>query len=383
VKPIYLDYNASTPVDPVVVEAMEPYLRRDFGNPSSDHAYGYRTKSAVRTAREQVAELLDVEADEVIFTSGGSEANNLAIKGIAYALRKQGNHLITSAVEHPSVTRSVQYLQKLGWDVSFIPVDSYGRVSSLQVAAAITERTVLISIMQANNEVGTIQAIRAIAEVAHRQGVLLHTDASQTIGKLPVSRAELDVDLLSVAGHKFYAPQGVGALIVRHGLVLEPLIHGAGHENHQRAGTENVASLVGLGQAAVLARQRLVEYTQRTLALRDILQQQIVERLPFALLNGHPVERLPNTLNLSFPGIDAAQLLSRIRDHVACSTGSACHAGRAEPSAVLLAMGQTRELASAALRLSLGWNSTKEEVLQAAAAIAEAVASLQDQRELS
>jgi cysteine desulfurase len=248
-KPIYLDYNATTPVDPAVAEAMEPYLREHFGNPSSDHDYGYQTRSAMQTAREQLAALLGVEPGEVIFTSGGSEANNLAIKGLAYALRERGNHIITSAVEHPAVIGPLQFLQRQGYCVTVLPVDSYGRVDPAQVADAITDETILISIMHANNEVGTIQAMRAIAEVAHARGVLFHTDAAQTIGKLPVKLSSLDADLLTVVGHKCYAPKGVGALIVRSGVTLEPLIHGAGHENHLRAGTENVPYLVGLGHA--------------------------------------------------------------------------------------------------------------------------------------
>jgi cysteine desulfurase len=374
--PIYLDYNATTPIDPAVADALEPYLRNHFGNPSSDHDYGYRTRTAVQTAREQLASLLGATPDEVVFTGGGSEANNLAIKGVAYALRAQGNHLITSAVEHPAVVEPLRFLERQGYDVTMVPVDADGRVDPDRVAAAITDRTILVSIMHANNEVGTIQPIRAIADIAHARGALVHTDAAQTIGKISVRLPDLGVDLLTVAGHKFYAPKGVGALIVRQGVPLEPLIHGAGHEGSRRAGTENVPYLVGLGRAAELALERLPEYQERVRTLRDTLHRHILERVPTALLNGHLVERLPNTLNLSFPGVNAAALLATIRDQVACSTGSACHAGHAAPSEVLLAMGRDAGLASAALRLSLGWATTAPEIQQAADVIGTVVYAL-------
>ena len=368
-QPIYLDYNATTPIDPAVADAMEPYLREHFGNPSSDHVYGYRARSAVNDARERLAALLQVEPDEVVFTGGGSEANNLAIKGIAYTRRDRGNHIITSAVEHPAVINTLHYLQQEGYRVTVLPVDPNGQVDVGQVADAITPETILISIMHANNEVGTTQPIRAIAAIAHARNVLVHTDAAQSVGKIPVVVPDLGADLLTVAGHKLYAPKGVGTLIVRRGLRLEPLIHGAGHEGGYRAGTENVPYLVGLGQAATLAASRLPEYQQRVGALRDALHHRILEGIPSALLNGHPVERLPNTLNMSFPGVNAGALLAAIRDQVACSTGSACHAGHASPSGVLLAMGRDEGLASAALRLSLGWGTTMDEVRTAAAAI--------------
>jgi len=372
-KPIYLDYNATTPVDPAVVDAMEPYLREHFGNPSSDHAYGYRTRSAVQTAREQLAALLGAAPEEVIFTGGGSEANNLAIKGVAYALRERGRHIITSAVEHPAITGPLRFLEHQGYQVTTLPVNRDGQVDPAQVAAAITDQTILVSIMHANNEVGTIQPIRAIADGAHARGILVHTDAAQTVGKIAIDLRSLGVDLLTVAGHKCAAPKGIGALIVRCGVPLEPLIHGAGHEGGRRAGTENVPYLVGLGCAAAVARERIPIYQEQVRALRDGLHQHILERIPSAILNGHPVERLPNTLNLSFPGVNAGDLLAAIRDQVACSTGSACHAGQAEPSNVLLAMGRDAALASAALRLSLGWGTTKQEVQRAAAVISDAV----------
>ncbi len=372
-KPIYLDYNATTPVDPAVVDAMEPYLREHFGNPSSDHVYGYRTRAAVQTAREQLATLLGAAPEEVVFTGGGSEANNLAIKGVAYALRERGNHIITSAVEHPAVAEPLHFLERQGYQVTTVPVNRDGQVDPAQVAAAITDQTILVSIMYANNEVGTIQPIHAIAAVAHARGVLVYTDAAQAVGKIAIDLPSLGVDLMAVAGHKFYGPKGIGALIVRRGVPLEPLIHGAGHEGGRRAGTENVPYAVGLGCAAALARERIPAYEERVRALRDGLHQYILERIPSAILNGHPVERLPNTLNLSFPGVNAGDLLATIRDEVACSTGSACHAGYAAPSSVLLAMGRDVELASAALRISLGWGTTQQEVQRAAAVIGDAV----------
>jgi len=373
--PIYLDYNATTPVDPAVVDAMEPYLRDHFGNPSSDHAYGYRTRSAVQTAREQLAALLGAAPEEVIFTGSGSEANNLAIKGVAYALRERGKHIITSAVEHPAIAEPLRFLEQQGYRVTTLPVDTDGRIDPAQVAAAITAQTILVTIMHANNEVGTIQPIRAIADVAHARGVLVHTDAAQTVGKIPIESLALGVDLMTIAGHKYYGPKGIGALIVRRGVALEPLIHGAGHEGGRRAGTENVPYVVGLGCAAALAQERIPIYQERVRALRDRLHQRILERIPSAILNGHPIERLPNTLNLSFPGVNAGDLLAAIRDQVACSTGSACHAGQAEPSSVLLAMGRDAGLAAAALRLSLGWGTTEQEVQRAAAVIGDAVRS--------
>jgi cysteine desulfurase len=374
--PIYLDYNATTPIDPAVADAIEPYLRNHFGNPSSDHEYGYRTHAAMQTARAQLAALLGAAPEEVVFTGGGSEANNLAIKGVAYALRARGNHLITSAVEHPAVLEPLRFLERQGYAVTILPVDADGRVDPAQVAAAITDQTILVSIMHANNEVGAIQPLRAIADIAHARGALVHTDAAQTIGKIPVHLPDLGVDLLTVVGHKFYAPKGVGALIVRQGVPLEPLIHGAGHEGGRRAGTENVPYVVGLGRAAELAMERLPEYQERIRALRDTLHRSILEHIPTALLNGHPVERLPNTLNLSFLGVNAAALLAAIRVQVACSTGSACHAGHAAPSQVLLAMGRDAELASAALRLSLGWATTAQEIQQAADVIGTAAYAL-------
>lgn len=371
--PVYLDYNATTPLDPAVLDAMLPYLRTHFGNPSSDHVYGYRAREAVGVARAQLATLLGAQPDEVIFTGGGSEANNLALFGVAAARRAHGSHIITSTIEHPAVREPLRALERQGYRVTEVAVDADGRVDPTQVAEAITSETILISIMHANNEVGTIQELRAISDIAHERGVLVHSDAAQSVGKVPVRMDALGVDLLSVAGHKLYAPKGVGALVVRQGVALEPLIRGAGHEQGLRAGTENVPSIVGLGQAAELAGARLDAYQERTRRLRDMLHQAILAAAPDAVLNGHRTARLPNTLNLSFPGVNAAALLARVRGQVACSTGSACHAGHAEPSSVLLAMGRDPALAAAALRLSLGWSTTEDEVQLAAGVIGAAV----------
>lgn len=371
--PVYLDYNATTPVDPAVLDAILPYLREHFGNPSSDHQYGYRARAAVAAAREQLATLLGAHPAEVVFTGGGSEANNLALFGVAATRRARGSHIITSTIEHPAVLEPLRALEGRGYWVTSVTVDPDGRVDPAQVAAAITSETILISIMHANNEVGTIQDLRAIAEIAHVRDILVHTDAAQSVGKVPVQMNALGVDLLSVAGHKFYAPKGIGALVVRQGITLEPLIRGAGHEDGLRAGTENVPSIVGLGCAAALAGERLNAYQERIRQLRDALHQGILTVIPDALLNGHPIERLPNTLNLSFPGVNAAALLARIRDQVACSTGSACHAGHAQPSGVLLAMGRDPALAAAALRLSLGWGTTVSDVQHAVEVIGTAV----------
>jgi len=376
-RPVYLDYNATTPVDPRVLEAMLPYLREQFGNPSSSHAYGLAAHAAIEQARGQVAALLGCAPDEIIFTGGGSEADNLAIKGIAEANQARGDHLITTQIEHPAVLATCRYLEHRGFRVTYLPVDRYGRVSPDDVKQAITPRTILITIMHANNEVGTLQPLAAIGDLARERGLPFHTDAAQSVGKLPTRVAELHVDLLTVAGHKLYAPKGVGALFVRHGLRLEPLIHGAGHEGGRRAGTENTAGIVGLGEACRLAGEGLDEETVRLRNLRDRLHQGLATQVGQVYLNGHPSERLPNTLNVSFAGVDSTALLS-LAPEVAASTGSACHAGRTEPSTVLLAMGVSPELALGAVRFSLGRWTTQEEVDRAIPLLAERVRALRD-----
>lgn len=377
--PIYLDYNATTPVDPAVVEAMLPYLSRHFGNPSSTHAYGQMAHHAVDAVRRQVASLLGCRAQEITFTGGGSESDNLALRGVALArqMRGLGNHIITQVTEHPAVINACRALERLhGFRVTYLPVDGYGRVDPGDVEAAIDAQTVLVSIMHANNEAGTLQPIAQIAEIAHRHGALMHTDAAQSIGKIPVRVDNLGVDLLTVAGHKVYAPKGVGALYIRQGLQLEPVIYGGGQESGRRAGTENVAYVVALGTACMLAQEQLAGSTRRFRLLRDQLQQELEQRLPGRVsLNGHPTERLPNTLNVSVEGVLGEEVLAATPE-IASSTGSACHEGSTEPSAVLMAMGFSRERALGALRLTLGRWSTEEQVVRAASLLAQTVDSL-------
>jgi cysteine desulfurase len=362
---IYLDYNATTPVDPRVLEAMLPYLRERFGNPSSSHAYGQDAHDAVDRARGQVAGLLGASPDEIVFTGGGSEADNLAIKGVIEAYQGRGDHIITSQTEHPAVLETCRYLERRGFSVTYLPVDSYGIVDPQDVERAITPRTVLVTIMHANNETGSIQPIAEIGRIAHSRNVLMHADAAQSVGKIPARVDELNVDLLTVAGHKLYAPKGVGALYVRHGVRLEPLIHGAAHEGGRRAGTENVSSMAGLGEACRIAGENLSESAERLCGLRDRLYAALLAGGADIRLNGHPTERLPNTLNVSFLGRDGNALLSAVPE-IAASTGSACHSGRTDPSGVLLAMHVPPDIALGAVRFSLGRWTTAEDIEQVA-----------------
>jgi len=338
--PIYLDYNATTPIDPIVVEAMLPYLSEHFGNPSSSHSYGYRAHQAIDAARVQVAQLLGCTAKEITFTGGGSESDNLAIRGIALAYQKKGNHIITQITEHPGVLKTCHALERLhGFRVTYLPVDRSGCVNTGEVEAAIDDKTVLITIMHANNETGTLQPIAEIAKIARKHGVLLHTDAAQSIGKIPVRVEELGVDLLTVAGHKLYAPKGIGALYSRHDLNLEPVIYGGGQESGRRAGTESVANIVALGTASLLAQEHLSERQVRLRSMRDKLQRLLEEYIPGRVhLNGHRTERLPNTLNISVDGVIGEEVLA-ITPEIASSTGSACNGGSTDPSPFLTAMG--------------------------------------------
>jgi cysteine desulfurase len=368
--PVYLDHNATTPIAPEVLDAMHPYLERDFGNPSSAHGYGAAAHEAVVRARCEVAALLGCEPESVVFTASGSEADNLAIKGVALARRGEGDHLITSAIEHPAVLAASRYLQhRLGYRVTVVPVDGCGVVDPESVRRAIEPGTVLVSVMHANNEVGTLQPVADLARVAHERGIAFHTDAAQSVGKVRVDVDELGIDLLTVTGHKMYAPKGIGALYVRPGTSLDPLIHGAGHEHGLRAGTENVPYIVGLGAACALAARRLTAGSDREVArLRDRLHTALRCAVPGLTLNGHPEQRLPNTVNVSFPRCDGEDLLARTPT-VAAATGSACHSGRTEPSAVLTAMGLDAQRALGAVRLSLGYDTTTAEVDAAAAAL--------------
>jgi cysteine desulfurase len=376
-KPIYLDYNATTPVDPEVLEAMLPYLKEHFGNPSSSHPYGKTAKEVVDKARAQVAELFGSDPNEIVFTSGGSESNNHAIIGTALANRKRGKHIITSRIEHPSVLGTLRYLQeRFGFKVTYTPVDNYGAVNPSDVEKAITRETILITLMHANNEVGTIEPIQEIGQIAKEKGVIFHSDAAQSCGKIQVNIDKLNVDLLTVAGHKLYAPKGIGALYIRNGTSIDKFVHGAGQEQKRRAGTENVPYIVGLGQACKIAAAGIRDFGQRIKTLRDGLHKGILDGLGAdkVKLNGHPEQRLPNTLNISIQGVIGEELL-RQTPEIAASTGSACHAGSTEPSAVLLAMGLARERALGALRLSLGRGSTKEEMNEASRLIVRNVQS--------
>jgi cysteine desulfurase len=361
-KPIYLDCNASTPIAPEVVAAMRPFLSRHYGNPSSHHWAGAPAKQALEHARGQVAALLACPAQDVVFTSGGTEANNHAIKGTFCKLRRKGNHIITTRVEHPAVLQPCRFLETSGAEVTVLPVDGSGRVDPEDVRKAITPRTILVSVMHANNEVGTIQPLAEIGRITRDHDVLFHTDAAQSIGKIPVKVDDLGVDLLSLAGHKFYAPKGVGALYIRHGVALESLMHGAGHEDGRRAGTENVLLNVALGAACDLATADLEARRLHLIELRDYFHAGLKKLFGDALhLNGHPTERLPNTLNVSFPGHMGSEMLE-VLGCVAASTGSACHSGSREISPVLQAMGVPGSIGHGAVRFSLGRSTTKAQL---------------------
>jgi cysteine desulfurase len=360
---IYLDYNASTPIAPEAVNAMTPFLTDHYGNPSSHHWAGIPAKEAVERARGQVAGLLDCKPAEVVFTCGGSESNNHAIKGVFFTHRYRGDHIITTAVEHPATLSPCRFLETLGAKVTVLPVDGFGRVAPDDVRRAITPRTILITVMHANNEVGTIQPIAEIGAIAREAGILFHTDAAQSVGKIPSEVDPLGVDLLSVAGHKLYAPKGIGALYIREGTPIEPFIHGAGHEGGRRAGTENVLLSVALGAACETAREWIGKPQVREMRDRfwDRLRETFGERVT---LNGHPAERLPNTLSVNFVGCKGADILERMPE-VAASTGSACHAGSVTLSPVLSAMDVPLEEGMGAIRFSLGRSTTADELEEA------------------
>jgi cysteine desulfurase NifS/selenium donor protein len=373
--PIYLDYNATTPIDKEVADAMRPYLEDYFGNPSSSHTYGVKTKLAVEKGREQVAQLLNCDASEIVFTSGGTESNNYAIKGIAFANQKRGNHIITTSVEHPAVFEVCKYLEGFGFDITYLPVDEYGIIRLEDLQSAIRPTTLLISVMHANNEVGSIQPIAEIAELIKGKGIYLHSDGAQSLGKIQADVRTLGVDLMSVAGHKLYAPKGIGALYIRNGVHLEKLIHGADHEQNLRAGTENVLEIVGLGKACEIARKNLEQNAQHYQETRDYLHRLLVEALPNIKLNGHPEKRLPNTLSLSFPRVEANTLIDRL-EGVAASAGAACHSESIDVSAVLEAMLVPLDFAMGTIRFSTGRSSTMSDMKKAAEEIIAKVKSL-------
>jgi len=363
VRSIYLDYNATTPIAPAVQEAMLPFLAQHFGNPSSHHALGRACHEAIEDSRSRLARLLAVDRSEIVFTSGGTESNNLALKGVALRQAPAASgHLVISAIEHPAVFEPARYLESLGYGLTIVGCDSRGVVDPMSVAAAIRSDTVLVSVMHANNEIGSIQPIRQIARVCHAQGVLLHSDAAQTIGKISMRPRELSVDLVSLAGHKMYAPKGIGVLYVRRGVSLEPVLHGAGHEGGMRAGTENVAYIVGLGHAATLAETHLDEAAERLAVLRDRLQQRLCDEIGGEVtVNAAESERLPNTLSINFPGVNGSSMLGRVPE-LCASTGAACHSGSENLSPTLTAIGLTHASTRGTVRLSVGWYTSEEEV---------------------
>jgi len=360
---IYLDHGSTTPTDQRVVEAMLPYFNKLYGNPSSIYSLAKESKRAEEDAREEVAKLLNAKAEEIVFTSGGTEADNSAIKGIAFANRAKGNHIITSKIEHHAVLNTCKWLSGQGFTVSYIGVDKYGVLDLDELKGAITDKTILITIMHANNEVGVIEPLAEIARIAKDSGVYLHTDAVQAVGKIPVDVNVLGVDLLALSGHKFYGPKGVGALYIRKGTKIASLLHGGHHEGNRRAGTENIPGVVGLGKACEIAMEEITEEEEKLKALRDKLEKGITEEIEDVIVNGHPEKRLPGTLNLCVKYIEGESMLLQL-DHegIAASSGSACTSASLEPSHVLTAMGIPPEVAHGSLRFTLGRSNTEEDI---------------------
>ncbi|MDW7726104.1 MAG: cysteine desulfurase NifS [Candidatus Methanoperedens sp.] len=361
VSSIYMDYSSTTPVDPAVAEAMYPFFSEKYGNPSSLYTKGREAKKAIEEARQEVADLIGARKEEVFFTGSGTESDNLAIKGTAYKNRKKGNHIITSSIEHHAVLNTCKFLEKQGFDVTYLPVSREGLINQDDVENAITGKTILISIMHANNEIGTIQPVREIGKLAKDMGITFHSDAVQTAGKIPLNVDELNVDLLSMSAHKMYGPKGVGALYIRKGTHLEPLLHGGGHERNMRPGTENVPGIVGFGKAAELAKKHLPD-EEKLVILRDSLIKGILE-IEDSYLNGHATKRLPNNANFRFSFIEGESMILILdMKGVAASTGSACSSASLEPSHVLSALGLKPEEAHGSLRLTLGIGNTQEDV---------------------
>jgi cysteine desulfurase len=360
---VYMDHNATTPVHPEVLEAMMPFFKEHFGNASSIHWAGREVKQYLDEAREKVAVLLHAAPEEVIFTSCGTESDNMAIKGVAFALQEKGRHIITTQVEHHAVLHTCQFLEKMGYEITYLPVDRDGLIDLEELRRSMKPQTTLITIMFANNETGTIFPMEAIGEIAREKGVIFHTDAVQAVGKLPIDLRKLPVDILSLSGHKLYAPKGIGAQYIRAGTKLTPLILGGAQERSRRAGTENIPYIVGLGKASEIAHRDFAKRQSHLLALRDRLHQGILKSIPQVKLNGHPTQRLPNTLNLSFLYIEGESLLLNLDlEGIAVSSGSACTSGSLEPSHVLLAMHIPHEIAQSAVRFSLGWENKEEDV---------------------
>lgn len=373
-KPIYLDYNATTPIAPEVADAMIPYLKGFFGNPSSSHFYGQEGKAAVEKARKQVASLLNCDANELIFTSGGSESNNYALKGYAFANQEKGKHIITSSIEHPAITEVCKYLETQGFEVTYLPVDGTGRVQLSDVKNAIRPETILISIMYANNEVGTLQPVSEISKLAKENNIVVHSDCAQAVGKVPVNIEDLGVDLLTVAGHKLYGPKGIGALYIREGINLQKMIHGADHERNLRAGTENVLEIVGLGTAAELAMKNEQERVEHEKELILLLKSNL-SQLSDVQFNGNADFCLPNTLSASFKNLQANEILGRLKN-VAASAGAACHTNSISVSATLEAMQVPLEYAMGTIRFSVGRYTTIAEIDLASKDIIEVITNL-------
>ena len=374
-QPIYLDYNASTPIAPEVLEVMTGVFREVHGNPLSTHAFGVAARQVVETARAEVAASIGAEPDEIVFTSGGTESNNAAIHGVAEALAARGRHLVITAIEHASIEQACRSLEARGWGVTRVPVDPHGLIDARAIESAIRPDTVLVSVMHANNETGVVQPVAAAARAARAKGVPIHTDAAQSVGKIRVNVRELDVDLLSLAGHKLYAPQGVGALYLRRGTPFAPFIRGAGHQQNRRSGTEAIALSAALGAACALAMRELDAVRDHGQSLRDRLESKLREAFPNLIVHGADAKRLPNTLYAAFPGLDANELLLRMTG-IATGSGAACHSGKAEPSKVLLAMGVKPEVARSTLRLTTGRPTTTAEIDAAVAAIVDAARAL-------
>ncbi len=381
--PIYLDYNATTPVDSRVLEAMMPYLTGDFGNAASrSHPFGWKAEAAVEEARDKVAALIGASAKDIVWTSGATESDNLAIKGAAEMYRDKGNHIISCLTEHKAVIDTLQWLAKNGFEITWIEPDEYGRVSAQQVDDAITDRTILVTLMAANNEIGTLHPMAEIGEVTRRRGVFLHSDATQAVGKIPIDVEEMGIDMLSLSGHKIYGPKGVGCLYVRRRsprVRLACQMHGGGHERGMRSGTLNVPGIVGLGSAAEICQAEMPEESLRIAALRDRLEKGIADRVDHIRLNGHPTERLASTSNISFAYVEGESLMMKMKD-IAVSSGSACTSASLEPSYVLRAIGVGDELAHSSIRFSAGRQTTAEEIDYA---IERIVAAVTDLRELS
>lgn len=362
-KRIYLDYAATTPTHPDVLKAMLPYFTDAFGNPSGIYSYGQEAKGAIEEARTKVADLIGARDEEIVFTSGGTEADNFALKGVAFANENRGNHIITSSIEHHAVIETCKFLERRGFSVTYLPVDEYGLVDPIDVKRAINDKTILISVMHANNEMGTIEPIAEIGKIAKEAGVYFHTDAVQTAGHIPVVVNELGVDLLSMSVHKLYGPKGVGALYIRKGTKLLSFIHGGEQERKRRASTENVPGIVGFGKAAELAQQEMGEEEKRVIYLRNKLVKGLLERIDHTRLNGHPVKRLPNSVNISVDFVEGESMLLNLDlEGICASTGSACSSGSLEASHVLLAMGLHHEQAHGSLRFTLGKWTTEDEI---------------------